>query len=370
MKVKKIITFLILLSSYCEAQVSILDNRINYQHPIDFQPKIYTCKKIEVPLLIDGLINEDAWDKATWTEDFVDIQGSLKASPYLKTRAKLLWDDQYLYIAAYLEEPQIWAKLKKRDAVIYYDDDFEVFIDPDGDGHNYLELEMNALNTFWDLLVLYPYYIDKKRNYMFHWNCDSIRTAVHIEGTLNNPSDIDAYWSVELAIPLGIFKDFSNTHYKPENGMFWRLNFSRVDWPMEIVKCEYTKKTDHNGKVLAENNWVWSPTGSINMHLPETWGYLYFIDSDTTINTLENREMIKWGLWQLYYQMKECVKQIDPSVCKLDKLTTPSIEIADYTFMPKIEMTTHGFEISATDKSGNLIVIDHRAQLTSYPLKK
>jgi hypothetical protein len=70
---------------------------------------------------------------------------------------KMVWDDEYLYVAAEMEEPDIWATLTERDSVIFHDNDFEVFIDPDGDTHAYYELEVNALATAWDLMLLKPY---------------------------------------------------------------------------------------------------------------------------------------------------------------------------------------------------------------------
>ncbi len=63
----------------------------------------------------------------------MDIQGDAEAerAPRFRTRAKVLWDENYLYIAAELEEPHVWATLTNHDfAVIFHDPDFEVFIDP------------------------------------------------------------------------------------------------------------------------------------------------------------------------------------------------------------------------------------------------
>jgi len=51
----------------------------------------------------------------------------------------MLWDDQAVYVAAELEEPHVWATLTQHDSVIFQDNDFEVFLDPDADGHNYGE---------------------------------------------------------------------------------------------------------------------------------------------------------------------------------------------------------------------------------------
>src|SRR5262249_12833697 len=120
-------------------------------------PKAYLCRCAASPLVIDGRPDEAAWAAAPWTEDFVDIEGSAKPNPRLRTRAKLLWDDDYLYIAAELQEPHLWATLTNHDAVIFRDPDFEVFIDPLGQTEPYYEFEMNALNTAWDLLLDKPY---------------------------------------------------------------------------------------------------------------------------------------------------------------------------------------------------------------------
>jgi len=132
-------------------------NFTNLGPKLPFAPKHYICYRTSLPLVIDGKPDESVWEKASWTEYFGDIEGELKPDPLYKTRAKMLWDDNYLYIAAELEEPEVCARLRQRDTVIFYDNDFEVFIDPDGDTHNYYEFEMNAFGTEWDLLLTKPY---------------------------------------------------------------------------------------------------------------------------------------------------------------------------------------------------------------------
>src|SRR5512135_2345161 len=109
-------------------------------------PRGYLCHFTGSPITVDGELDEAAWTTAPWTDDFNDIQGAAKPRPRFRTRAKLLWDKNYLYIAAELEEPHVWATLTNHDAVIFQDPDFEVFIDPDGDTHRYCEFEINALN--------------------------------------------------------------------------------------------------------------------------------------------------------------------------------------------------------------------------------
>src|SRR5207247_5901391 len=107
------------------------------------QPRGYVCARTSVPVKIDGKLDEPAWRTAPWTEDFVDIEGEAAPKPRFRTRAKMLWDDNYFYVGVELEEPHVWATLTQRDSVIFHDNDFEVFIDPDGDTHDYYEFEIN-----------------------------------------------------------------------------------------------------------------------------------------------------------------------------------------------------------------------------------
>ena len=106
------------------------------------KPNKYTCQYTDYALRIDGKLDEVQWKSAAWSGYFIDIEGKHKPAPKHKTKMKMLWSKHYLYIAAELEEPHLWATLTERDAIIYRDNDFEVFIDPDGDGLNYYELEI------------------------------------------------------------------------------------------------------------------------------------------------------------------------------------------------------------------------------------
>src|SRR3954447_11867464 len=96
-------------------------------------PRGYVCYRASGPLKIDGRLDDRPGRDAPWTDDFVDIEGDLKPRPRFRTRAKMLWDDTHFYVGAELQEPHVWATLTKHDAVIFHDNDFEVFIDPDGD---------------------------------------------------------------------------------------------------------------------------------------------------------------------------------------------------------------------------------------------
>ena len=125
----------------------------------------------------------------------MDIEGNLKPDPFYDTKVKMLWDDNYFYFGAEMEEPHIWATLTARDAVIFKDNDFEIFLDPDGDTHNYYELEVNALETEWDLLLLKPYR-DQAKVAVDSWDIPGLITKVHVDGTLNDALDMDNGWTL------------------------------------------------------------------------------------------------------------------------------------------------------------------------------
>jgi Carbohydrate family 9 binding domain-like len=237
--------------------------------PVWSDPLGYVCYRAGQPIKIDGKLDDPAWAAAPWSEAFVDIEGDAKPKPRWKTRMKMLWDDQFLYIAAEMEEPHLWATLTEHDSVIFQDNDFEVFLDPDGDNQNYCELELNAKNTTWDLLLTKPYRDGGKA--INAWEIIGLKTAVHLDGTLNDPRDKDRGWTVEIAWPWQGLKELTSVPMPPRDGDQWRINFSRVEWDLEIVDGKYQKV-----KGKAEHNWVWSPQGVIDMHRPERWGYVQF----------------------------------------------------------------------------------------------
>ncbi|GGF91729.1 carbohydrate-binding family 9-like protein [Paenibacillus aceti] len=271
---------------------------------IEYNPKHYICRRAAGPLVLDGRLDKPFWQGAEWTEDFVDIEGDLRPRPAKQTRVKMLWDDEYFYFGAELIEDQIWATLTERDSVIFYDNDFEIFIDPDGDTHQYYEFEMNALNTVWDLLLVKPYRDGGPP--VNGWDISGLKTAVHIDGELNCPDAENRKWSVEVAIPWKILKECAPEVRSPLAGEFWRVNFSRVEWRTEVKDGKYSKVINPDtGQPYPEDNWVWSPMGIINMHYPELWGYVVFADANGPDTfTLPQDELIKWELRKLYYRQR------------------------------------------------------------------
>ncbi|MFM7250446.1 MAG: sugar-binding protein [Planctomycetaceae bacterium] len=290
-----------LLLAALAAPAAPADSLDDWQRMKRQTPRSYVAARAEAPPAIDGTLDDAAWEATPWTDDFVDIEGDARPAPTHGTRAKMLWDDDCLYIAAQLDEPDVWATIRDHDAVIFQDDDFEVFIDPDGDNHHYYEFEMNALNTGWDLFLPKPYKDGGKADDAFE--LAGLRTAVAVQGTLNDPGDTDRGWSIEIAIPWKAFdRPAGRAATAPAAGERWRVGFSRVDW-LTTVENGRTVKVPNR----PEHNWIWSAQGIVDMHRPERWGSVVFSDAASTLDVApapDPDQAVRDLLMEIYHRQR------------------------------------------------------------------
>jgi hypothetical protein len=320
------------------------------------EPRGYVCYRATSPVSVDGILDEKDWSSVPWTEEFVDIEGMVKPIPRFKTRVKMLWDDSNLYFGAELEEPDVWATLRQRDTIIFMDHDFEIFIDPDGDAHAYYELEVNALGTPWDLFLYKPYRDGGPA--IFGWDITGLEVGTHINGTINNPADTDKSWTVEVKMPLkALLKEWPGPRILPKGGDKWRMNFSRVEWRTVKEDGHYKKEINPvTGKPYPENNWVWSPQGRINMHMPEMWGYLQF--SEIPAGSKEEAFVpdpdmdLKRALWVVYYAESDYFAKHKSYSSSMDAIGLKQSDFPDKVPLPVILSTTTTFEsfFPSTDK--------------------
>ncbi len=304
---------------------------------------------------MNGRLEESAWAAVPWTEPFVDIEGGSHPQPRFRTRAKMLWDDEYLYVAAEMEEPDVWSTLTQRDSVIFHDDDFEVFIDPDGDTQAYYELEVNAFGTPWDLLLIKPY---RDGGPAIHaWDIAGLQVGVDVRGTLNQPGDRDDGWTVEIAMPLKVLAEAAPGHKPPGRGDRWRLNFSRVEWQVDAAGASYAKRLAPGSKdPISEDNWVWSPQGAIDMHMPERWGYVQFstvIAGRGTERFVEDpNESLKWALRRLYYRQRRFRAARGAYAGSPGELGAGDIRAEGLEFRPAMVAAPTTYEITAPGADG------------------
>jgi hypothetical protein len=310
-------------------------------------PRHYVCYRANAQLKIDGKLDDAAWQAVPWTEDFVDIEGDRKPRPRFRTRVKMLWDDAYFYIGAELEEPHVRATITQHDGVIFEDNDFEVFIDPDGDSHNYMEYEINALGTDWDLFLCKPYKDGGKAD--DRWEIPGLKKAVFVHGTLNDPRDTDRGWTVEIAFPWKALGEKGGVPFPPKDGTQWRVNFSRVEWQHEIVNGKYRKI-----KGLAEDNWVWSPQFVVNMHRPETWGYVQFSTASpgTVRFQPDSTGPARHVLHHVLYAQRAFQHQHGRWARSLEELRLEQLTDTSLTAPLRLEMQGEHFTVVATVRAG------------------
>jgi len=305
----------------------------------------YLCHKTSHQFELDGHLDKSPWTEAAWTEDFVDIEGDLKPKPRFRTRAKMVWNDEFLFVAADLEEPHVWATLTERDSVIFQDNDFEVFIDPNGDNQLYAEFEMNALNTVWDLLLIKAYRDGGPP--VTGWDIHGLKSTVQVHGTINDPNTIDQGWSLEIAFPWKALGEIAGTACPPREGDQWRIDFSRVEWHTEIIDGKY-----HKIPGRPEDNWVWSPQGVVDMHRPETWGVLQFTTAPFGQGSVKPLDGLveRNSLMEIYYAQRKYRSQTGHWAKTLKDLGVYPTGASLYTTPSLYEATLGDWHIDSTSR--------------------
>ncbi len=325
---------------------------------VGFHPPTYFCQRADRPFTLDGRLDKPFWEKAPFTDTFLDIEGAHMPLPRFMTRAKMLWDDENLYFGAQLDGDEIWGSVTQRDEVIFRDNDFEIFIDPDSDTQQYYEFEMNVLNTVWDLFL--PVAYRDGGSALNGYDIHGLKTAVSVTGNINSPSPENKSWSVEVVIPFAAITECIPGKQAPKAGDYYRINFSRVQWKVDREGDGWKKRTDRStGNLLPEDNWVWAPTGVINIHYPELWGFVFFADSPADSFSIPQDEFYKWELRKLYYAQqihKDLTGRYtdDPNTLfSILKKYAPNEENRAAEPLPyRIETTSHTFEISCLSADG------------------
>lgn len=260
----------------------------------------YKAHKIAENITIDGNIDKPIWKNAIWSKRFVDmVTGDLGM---YNTQSAMLWNDSYLYFAFNAEEPFLEAKLTERDSIIFLENDLEIFIDG---GDCYYELEVNAANTVYEVFFIWKdayskqgkfdtpqFDIHQKDAYTFggdydrtgesfwkgtnprgiRWaftdfDMEGLETAVKLDGTLNNNSDIDKGWSLEIAIPWESLKLLANGRtIPPANGDVWSMFLGRFQ------KLVLSGKEVQPHPAMALNS-----HGIYDTHMPSKWSRIEFV---------------------------------------------------------------------------------------------
>ncbi len=222
------------------------------------QQKTYELHRVQEgdAITIDGNLNERSWLHAESTGDFVQVSSA--TAPAQKTRAKMLWTDSLLYVGVECEDVNITSSMTHRDDPLWKEEVVELFIaggSLDDTFESYAEIEISPRNVIFDLYVLRA--IDATpQSLPYNIYTLTLNTAVHLNGTLNDSTDVDKGWTVEFSVPIKELKPI--TRPAPKNGDRWRFNLYRADL---LPRRELT---------------AWNPTGLNKFHVPAKFGELLF----------------------------------------------------------------------------------------------
>lgn len=214
---------------------------------------VYTSE----PIQIDGVLNEAAWQRATVISNFyIPETYATVVSP---TAARVLWDENFLYVAFDASDQDVWGYLKNHDDGTCREDVLEVFVQPDVEQGCYYNFEINALGTCLDG------WIPRGKTGLIGrgvlWDCPGVKTGAKVQGTLNDWQDVDTGWQLELAIPFASLPTLNKR--PPSPGDVWKIQLSRYDYSVYLPE---------DGRELSAS----IPLSKANFHLPGEWGSIRF----------------------------------------------------------------------------------------------
>ncbi|MBI2804227.1 MAG: PQQ-dependent sugar dehydrogenase [Planctomycetes bacterium] len=222
------------------------------------QEKAFECRWTPTPIKLTGKGTDPAWKNAQTIDNFYVPWLGAKARPArTKTKAKLLWDRDFIYFFADMEDADLYADIKEHNGNLWYNDVFELFFKPADDKPGYYEFQINPAGAVLDVFMPRRNAggFDRfKNDTKFH-----VEAKVHLRGTLNKWTDRDDGWSVEGRIP---WTDFMRTGGRPDRGEKWKF-----------ALCRYDYSVDFEGPELS----TCAPLQKANFHAYEDYATLTFV---------------------------------------------------------------------------------------------
>jgi hypothetical protein len=179
---------------------------------------------------IDGVLDDKVWLRA---ERIPFAVAGQKRKPAGATTARLLWDAEYLYFAAEMEDRDLFAMVTEDNGMTWYDDVFELFFKPAADKLAYYEFQVNAAGT--RLELFFPSRGAGGYRRFREARPLGLEAAVRLQGTLNKWEDRDVGWTVEGRVPWSAFKP---TGGRPKPGDKWKFALCRFDYSAYLEKPE------------------------------------------------------------------------------------------------------------------------------------
>mmetsp|Transcript_34419 Transcript_34419/g.60505 ORF Transcript_34419/g.60505 Transcript_34419/m.60505 type:complete len:218 (+) Transcript_34419:187-840(+) len=199
-------------------------------------------------------------------------------------------------------------------------------------------------------------------------------TKVYPNDAINQPGIPNTHWTAEIALPISKLMEQNPLAKKPADGLFWRVNFSRVQWGFKLnADGQYEKdpccQSCATPGAAAEDNWVWSKQGEVAMHLPERWGIVQFESESIHSGSISLYE--EWpsrcAVMAIYYAMKEYHAQegkYTTDIKALEPFSKQPFPICEEALM-SVNLTSEGYEAQATIASFTASVNEERYLIVS-----
>lgn len=181
-------------------------------------PRLYAAKFTHDAPQIDGSLDDQAWRNAPWTANFVGMEGSTTYRPRYQSRAKMLWNRQYLFLGVWMIEPN----LESVPASSLGYDGLLTFVTRDAKQGGGLQISIEPGNRLLDSKFAMG-------NAAIIASPAPIQGKVALSGTLNTPGDADRGWWAEIAIPWANLADLGRATI-PSAGETVRVNYYRKGW--------------------------------------------------------------------------------------------------------------------------------------------
>lgn len=221
----------------------------------------YRCHFTGTPPNIDGRLEDPVWNDAPEVKFYLPVT---HAQPESLTIGRVLWDEKYLYVGIKAHDKDVWSYFTERDSTTCFEDVLEIFLKPRTGQDSYYNFEINALGTVYDAFNMKRGAGGEDHHRWSRWNCEGLRVATGVKGTMNKPEDEDEYWTLEVAIPFASLPSLQGR--PPQAGEKWRFHLSRYDYSI------YLKE----GVELSSSAKFTSTTGSF-FHRWEEWPELEFV---------------------------------------------------------------------------------------------
>ncbi len=325
-----------------------------------YSQKSVRAFKVQTPPVIDGFVQEEAWQVADSATDFVQMEPTKGASASEKTVVYITYDNEKIYfgIKCYARDPSsIIGKVQARDVLSKNDDLIFVQLDTYRDNRSAFGFFVNPLGVQIDMKI-----VDDGRNLDLNWDAEWESAAVRTSDG----------WLVEIAVPFqSITYNRKISEWGVNFGRVIRSNFETSAWSGELnddfrvsqgglltgltlpgkkkiveltpyvtLRYEDSDETNVHGKVV--------PQAGLDAHLNISSNVVSHLTYNPDFATVEgDQEQINMTRWELRFPEKRLFFLEGNELFKTRIKTFYSRRIGDIKFGGKINGKIKDFSIYA-----------------------